>query len=67
MSADETTKKGRGKPPGTLKPNARRMAIKIRWTAEEIEEVKAGASAAGEEVSHFVRSAALARCRKKTR
>ena len=61
------TKRGRGKPPGTLKQDARRIAIKLRWTEEEIEAVKAAASAAGEDVSHFIRSAALARSRKKTR
>lgn len=63
----EEAKKRRGKPSGTLKPDARRIAIKLRWTEEEIEAVKAAASAAGEDVSHFIRSAALARCRKKTR
>jgi uncharacterized protein (DUF1778 family) len=60
----EKEKRGRGKPPGSLKPNARRVAIKIRWTAEEIEAVKDAASQAGEDVSSFVRAAALDRCRK---
>ena len=60
-------KRGRGKPPGTLKHDARRIAMKLRWTEEEIEVVKAAAIAAGEDVSHFIRSAALARSRKKTR
>ena len=66
-TVSEEAKRGRGKPPGTLKQNARRIAIKLRWTEEEIEAVKAAASAAGEDVSHFIRSAALARSRKKTR
>lgn len=57
-------KRSRGKPPGSLKPNARRVAIKIRWTAEEVEEVKAAADAEGEDFSNFVRTAALSRCRK---
>jgi uncharacterized protein (DUF1778 family) len=57
-------KRSRGKPPGSLKPNARRVAIKIRWTAEEIEAVKAGAEHAGGDVSSFIRAAALDRCRK---
>jgi len=60
---DDTTR-GRGKPPGSRKVNARRVARKIRWTAEEIERVKAGAEQAGEDVSKFVRAAALGRCRK---
>lgn len=63
----EETKKGRGRPPASLKPDARRVAMKLRWTEEEIEEVRLAAHAAGEDVSHFIRSAALARCRKKTR
>jgi uncharacterized protein (DUF1778 family) len=66
MCAEET-KKGRGRPPASLKPDARRIAMKLRWTEEEIEEIKAAALAAGEDVSHFIRSAALARCSKKTR
>ena len=66
MSNGES-KKGRGRPPASLKPDARRIAMKLRWTEEEIEAVKVAASAAGEDVSHFIRSAALARCRKKTR
>lgn len=59
----EEKKKGRGRPPASLKPDARRIAMKLRWTEEEIEAVKAAASAAGEDVSHFIRSAALARSR----
>jgi uncharacterized protein (DUF1778 family) len=57
-------KKSRGKPPGSLKENARRVAIKIRWTAGEIEEVREAAERAGEDVSSFIRAAALVRCRK---
>lgn len=63
----EEAKKGRGRPPASLKPDARRVAMKLRWTEEEIEAVRLAASAAGEDVSHFIRSAALARSRKKTR
>lgn len=61
------TKKGRGRPPASLKPDARRIAMKLRWTEEEIEAVRLAAHAAGEDVSHFIRSAALTRSRKKTR
>jgi len=60
-------KKGRGRPPASLKPDARRIAMKLRWTEEEIEAVRLAAHAAGEDVSHFIRSAALARSSKKTR
>ena len=59
----ENTKKSRGRPPGSLKPEARRITMKLRWTEEEIEAVKAAASAAGEYVSHFIRLAALVRIR----
>lgn len=61
------TKRGRGRPPASLKLDARRIAMKLRWTEEEIEAVRLAAHAAGEDVSHFIRSAALARSRKKTR
>lgn len=60
-------KKGRGRPPASLKPDARRISMKLRWTEEEIEAVRLAAQASGEDVSHFIRSAALARSRKKTR
>ena len=66
MNSGES-KKGRGRPPASLKPDARRIAMKLRWTEEEIEAVRLAAHATGEDVSHFIRSAALARCRKKTR
>ena len=65
MAAEE--KKGRGRPPASLKPDARRVAMKLRWTEEEIEAVRLAAHAAGEDVSHFIRSSVLARCRKRTR
>jgi uncharacterized protein (DUF1778 family) len=63
MERMNENKRSRGRQPGSLKPNARRVAIKIRWTEEEIEEVRAAAGRAGEDVSSFVRSAALGRCR----
>ncbi len=61
---NDVGKRSRGKPAGSLKENARRVAIKIRWTAGEIEEVRAAAEQAGEDVSSFIRAAALGRCRK---
>ena len=62
--ATEIKKRSRGRQPGSLNPNARRVAIKIRWTEEEIEAVKAAAERAAEDVSSFIRFAALDRCRK---
>lgn len=58
------TKRSRGKPLGSTKLNARRVAIKIRWTEAEIEAVKEAAEKAGEDVSSFIRAASLGRCRK---
>jgi uncharacterized protein (DUF1778 family) len=58
------TKRSRGRQPGSLKKDARRVAMKIRWTEDEIETVKEASERAGEDVSSFVRSAALDRCRK---
>jgi len=60
----DDTKRSRGKPPGSRKIDARRVAVKIRWTEAEVETVKAAAELAGEDFSAFVRAAALARCRK---
>lgn len=57
-------KKSRGKPPGSLKPNAKRKIQKIRWNEEEFDAVQAAAEEAGKDVCSFVREAALARCRK---
>lgn len=61
---DQGNKRSRGKPPGSTKENARRVAMKIRWTEEEVEAVKDAAARVGENVSSFVRFAALDRCRK---
>lgn len=58
---DNNIKRGRGKPTGSTKENARRVAIKIRWKDAEIEEVRAAAEAASEDVSAFIRAAALSR------
>ena len=57
-------KRSRGKPLGSRKINARRVAVKIRWTEAEVELVRAAADLAGEDFSNFVRSSALARSRK---
>ena len=58
----EKEKRSPGRPVGsvgTLKPNARRVAVKIRWTASEIEEIRKGADAAGVDLSSFIRDAAI--------
>lgn len=65
MTADE--KRGRGKPLGTKKEHARDLTKRQRWTVEEWAEVENAASAANETPSDFIRNAALARYRKKTR
>lgn len=61
------TKKRRGKPPGTLKQDARRIAMKLRWTEIEIEAVRLAAHTAGEDVSHYIRTAALTRAQRDER
>jgi hypothetical protein len=60
-------KRGRGKPLGSKKEHARELTKRQRWTAEEWAEVENSAAAADETPSDFIRNAALARCRKKTR
>lgn len=64
MADEQEKKRSRGKPFGSTKPNARRIAMKIRWTEEEVARVKDAAEQAGEDVSSFVRNAALSRCPK---
>jgi hypothetical protein len=39
--------------------------MKIRWKANELEEVRLVALVAGEDVSKFIRAVVLARCRGK--
>lgn len=56
-----TPKRPRGKPLGSRKPNARREATQVRWIDSELATVKAAAQATGEDVSEFVRNAALQR------
>lgn len=58
-------KKDIGRPKGSLKADARRIATKLRWKEDEIEEVRVAAEAVGEDVSHFIRTAALERSRQK--
>ena len=58
------TKRSRGRQPGSLKKDARRVAMKIRWTEAEVEAVREAATNADEDFSSFVRHAALDRCRK---
>lgn len=64
MTDETTPKRGRGKPLGSLKADARRIAMKLRWRDDEIALVKAAAEVAGEDLSHFIRQAALDRAAK---
>ena len=59
----QTPKRRKGKPLGFRKPDALRVAMKLRWRPEELEEVKVAAHAAGEDTSEFIRTAALRRAR----
>lgn len=61
------TKRGRGRPLGTLKDDARRITTKLRWTEGEIESVKAASFEASESVSRFIRTAAIARSNRRTK
>jgi nucleoid DNA-binding protein len=45
--------------------DARRVGLKVRWTAAEIAEVKESAAAVKENLSNFIRTATLSRCRSK--
>ena len=64
MCAEE--KKGRGRPPASLKTDARRVCMKIRWTQEEIDAVRYASHDSGENVSEFIRNAAVARAKNGT-
>lgn len=56
-------KRGRGKPKGTVKADARRHAMKLRWKEDEIEMVTSAAVKIDEDLSHFIRESALSRAR----
>jgi len=63
MSA-EATKKGRGKPPGTLKENAMRATLKLRLPEDLLADAHRAANLLGEDISEFVRVAIRSRCKK---
>lgn len=56
-----------GRPVGSKAEKPRELTKRQRWTAEEWAEVEKASAAANETPSDFIRNAALARCRKKTR
>ena len=61
MSTDQT-KKGRGKPPGSLKENAMRATLKLRLSDDDLANAHRAADLLGEDISEFVRVAIRQRC-----
>jgi len=57
-------KRGRGKPPGSLKQGAKRQTVKIRLTDLELVTAKECAEIMEESVSEFIREAIRERCQK---
>jgi antitoxin component of RelBE/YafQ-DinJ toxin-antitoxin module len=60
----EQAKKGRGKPPGSLKPDAMRATLKLRISDEDLANAHRVADLLGEDISEFVRVAIRQRCKK---
>lgn len=60
----EEAKKGRGKPPGSLKENAMRATLKLRLSDEDLANAHRAADLLGEDISEFVRVAIRQRCKK---
>ena len=63
MSGEET-KRGRGKPPGSLKENAMRATLKLRLPDDLLADAHRAANLLGEDISEFVRLAIRQRCKK---
>ncbi len=61
--AAQGVKLSRGKPPWSRKTDGRRYDQKLRWKSSEIEVIKTAAAMINEEVSEFIRIAALERAR----
>lgn len=55
-------KKGRGKPPGSLKKNAMRATLKFRLSDDLLADAHRAANQRGEDISEFVRLAIRDRC-----
>lgn len=62
--SNKETKKGRGKPPGSLKENAMRATLKLRLSDEDLANAHRAADLLGEDISEFVRVAIRQRCKK---
>lgn len=58
------TKKGRGRPPASLKPDAMRETLKLRLTSDDLANAHRVAELLGEDISEFVRVAIRQRCKK---
>lgn len=63
MSAEEA-KKGRGRPPASLKPDAMRATLKLRLSDDLLADAHRAAKSRGEDISEFVRVAIRNRCNK---
>ena len=65
QDCEEIKPRPRGKPKGSTKPEEETRSIdrRIRWTKAEFDTVKVVAADIGEDISHFVRTAALDRCK----
>ena len=57
-------KRGRGKPPGSLKPDAMRATLKLRLPDDLLADAHGAANQLGEDISEFVRVAIRNRCKK---
>lgn len=62
--SNETTKKGRGRPPASLKPDSMRATLKFRLADDDLSNAHRVAAMLGEDISEFVRVAIRERCQK---
>ena len=63
MSNGES-KKGRGRPPASLKPDSMRATLKLRLSDGDLANAHRVADLLGEDISEFVRVAIRQRCKK---
>lgn len=59
----DEAKKGRGRPPASLKPDAMRATLKLRLSDEDLANAHRVAEAVDEDISEFVRVAIRKRCK----
>ena len=55
MANNNETKRGRGRPPGSLKPCGLHATLKIRLTTEDLAAAHVAAGLAGKDISAYVR------------